>query len=223
MSDDREVVVVEHQNDDPAGLIGDWLDARGITWTVVRADDPAPDPAAPAAIISMGSSHSAYADAPEWIARHLQYLRGALAADTPVLGVCFGAQALALAGDGDVARAARPEVGWVRPQSAQPELSGPWLSWHFDAVVTTPPGAVELARSADALQAFRLGRSVGIQFHPEVTPTIWDWWAASEPEIARRHVGDPDRFVADIAARARDLRERVFALLDWWHGSLAGG
>lgn len=39
------------------------------------------------------SSYSAYAAEPDWIARHHVLLRGALAADTPVLGVCFGAQA----------------------------------------------------------------------------------------------------------------------------------
>lgn len=215
--------MLEHQEDDPAGLIGDWLDAREIAWTVVRPDDPQPDPAAPAAIVSLGSSHSAYAVEPDWIARHQQLLRGALAAGTPVLGVCFGAQALARAGGGEVAPAARSEVGWVEPESDHRELSGPWLSWHSDAIVTVPADAVELARSREALQAFRLGRSLAVQFHPEVTPTIWGWWAHSEPELAQRHLGDPDRFAAGIEARTADLRERVFALLDWWHQALVEG
>jgi GMP synthase (glutamine-hydrolysing) len=222
VSTGEEVVVVEHQDDDPAGLIGEWLDARRVAWTVVRPDDPEPDPAAPAAIISLGSTHSAYADAPEWIGRHREFLRGALAADTPVLGVCFGAQALALAGGGEVAPAVRPEVGWVEPESEQAELRGPWLAWHSDSI-TAPPAAVPLARSPHALQAFRLGRSLGIQFHPEVTPVIWGWWASSEPEVALRHLRDPDRFAAGVKARGDELRTRVFALLDWWHRSLVEG
>ena len=82
-------------------------------YWVVRPQDPPPDPAAPDAIISLGSSHSAYAVEPGWIERHRLLLRAALAAETPVLGVCFGAQALALAGGGEVVPAARPEVGWV--------------------------------------------------------------------------------------------------------------
>ena len=219
-SEDREVVVVEHQDDDPAGLIGDWLDARAIAWTVVRPQGPTLDPAAPAAIISLGSSHSAYAQEPGWIAHHCELLRGALAAETPVLGVCFGAQALALAGGGAVAPAPRPEVGWVQSASEHAELRGAWLAWHSDSI-TAPAGAVPLARSPDALQAFRLGRSLGIQFHPEVTPLIWSWWVASEPELALRHLGDPDRFAAEVKAREAGLRARVFALLDWWYRSLA--
>jgi GMP synthase-like glutamine amidotransferase len=217
------VVVLEHQQDDPAGLIGEWLDAREIAWTVARPDDPQPDPAAPAAIISLGSSHSAYAAEPEWIERHRLLLRAALAAETPVLGVCFGAQALALAAGGDVVLAAQPEIGWVEPESEQEELRGPWLSWHFDTIATLPPGAEQLARSPGALQAFRLGRNLGIQFHPEVTPTIWGWWTDSDPEIAQRHAGDRHRFAASIEARAGELRKRVFALLDWWYRSLAEG
>jgi GMP synthase-like glutamine amidotransferase len=215
------VVVLEHQQDDPAGLIGEWLDARGIAWTVVRPQDPPPDPAAPDAIISLGSSHSAYAVEPGWIERHRLLLRAALAAETPVLGVCFGAQALALAGGGEVVPAARPEVGWVEPESEQEELRGPWLSWHSDAITTLPAAAVQLARSPHAVQAFRLGRSLAVQFHPEVTPTIWGWWAESEPEVAQRHAGDPDEFTAGIEARTDELRARVFALLDWWYRSLA--
>ena len=220
MSSAPAVVVVEHQEDDPAGLIGEWLDVRGIAWAVVHAGDPPPDPATPAAVISLGSSHSAYAPEPEWIARHAALLRAALAADTPVLGVCFGAQALALAGGGEVARAPEPEVGWVEPESDHPELRGPWLAWHSDSIIAAPPAAVELARSPAALQAFRLGRSLAVQFHPEVTPAIWGDWTSSEPEFARRHAGDPERFAAGIAARAVELRARVFALLDWWHSSL---
>jgi GMP synthase-like glutamine amidotransferase len=218
-----EVVVVEHQQDDPAGLIGEWLDARRVAWTVLRPEDPQPDPAGPGAIISLGSSHSAYATEPDWIGRHHQFLRGALAAETPVLGVCFGAQALAIAGGGEVTRAARPEVGWVKPHSEQPELSGSWLSWHSDAILTVPPAAVELARSPDALQAFRLGRSLAVQFHPEVTSTIWGWWAQSEPEVAKRHLGDAEEFAESIAASAGELRGRVFALLDWWQRSFVEG
>jgi GMP synthase (glutamine-hydrolysing) len=216
------VVVLEHQDDDPAGLVGEWLDARAIAWTVVRPGDPEPDPAAAQALISLGSSHSAYAAEPGWIGRELELLRAGLAAGTPVLGICFGAQALALAAGGEVAAAARPEIGWVAAESDQAELRGPWLAWHFDAI-TAPAGAELLARNADALQAFRLGRSLGVQFHPEVTPAIWGWWADDEPEIARHHTGDPTRFAASIEACASELRTRVFALLDWWHASLADG
>lgn len=189
----RPMIVIEHQENAPAGLLGEWLGEREIPWENVRATTaPLPDPAAAAAIVTLGSEHSAYSPAPEWIGDELRFLRAALAQGTPVLGICFGAQALALAGQGRVARAPGPEVGWVDPQSDVEQLRGPWLSWHYDAI-DPPRGAIELARSNGALQAFALGPHLGLQFHPEVTPAIWQGWAQGQPEASpampatRRH------------------------------------
>jgi GMP synthase (glutamine-hydrolysing) len=209
------VVVLEYQDDAGAGFVGDWLDVNGVPWTVVRPGEPAPDPAAARAIVSLGSTHSAYQSAPGWIPGQLSLLRGALAARTPVLGICFGAQALALAAGGEVSRAAEPEIGWVAPDSTEPELRGPWLAWHFDSI-TLPPGAVELARSPRALQAYRVNRSIGVQFHPEVTAAIWESWASEEPEIMRRYVDAPERLATEVAEQEPALRARLFGLLDWW-------
>jgi GMP synthase (glutamine-hydrolysing) len=216
----RPVIVIEHQEDAPAGLLGDWLDERDIPWENVPAStDPLPDPAAAAAIVTLGSEHSAYSPTPDWIGEELRFLRAALAQGTPVLGICFGAQALALAGQGRVARAVRPEVGWVDPRSDVEQLRGPWLSWHYDAI-DLPPGAVELARSDGTLQAFALGPHLGLQFHPEATPAIWRGWAQGQPEVVARHASDPATLALEVSARLSQVRARVFGLLDWWHARL---
>ena len=65
----------------------------------------------------------------------------------PVLGICFGAQALASALGGCVHKLPTPEVGWVtvdqqRRRPASP--TGPWMAWHEDGF-TLPPLAYELA------------------------------------------------------------------------------
>jgi GMP synthase (glutamine-hydrolysing) len=212
----RPVMVIEHQEDAPAGLVGEWLDERDIPWENVPAStQPLPDLAGAAAIVTLGSEHSAYSPTPGWIGEELSFLRAALARGTPVLGICFGAQALALAADGRVARAARPEVGWVAPTSDVEQLRGPWLSWHYD-VIDLPPGAVELARRDGVLQAFALGPHLGLQFHPEVTPAIWRVWAQDQPEIVARHAGDPAALAREFSARLGEVRVRVFGLLDWW-------
>jgi GMP synthase (glutamine-hydrolysing) len=220
----RAVIVLEHQVDASAGLIGDWLSDREIPWRTHRSEDRDPEIESAAAFVSLGSSHSAYAPEPEWIPRHVALLRCALNAGTPVLGICFGAQALALAGGGTVAPAPRPEVGWVSPDSDRPELRGPWLAWHFDSI-KPPAGALQLAHSPHALQAYAFGRNVGLQFHPEVTPKIWDDWASRELDTVRRHAGDPAELAASILAATDPLRARVFRLLDWcrtfWYGELS--
>jgi GMP synthase (glutamine-hydrolysing) len=211
----RPVIVIEHQESAPAGLLAEWLDERAIRWARLGATDPLPDPKAPAAIVTLGSEHSAYSPAPAWIGDELRFLAAALAQGTPVLGICFGAQALALAAGGRVARADRPEVGWVSPQSDVEQLRGPWLSWHDDAI-DLPPGATELARSDGALQAFALGPHLGLQFHPEVTPAIWQGWADDQPEVVARCAGDPAALAAEVSECFADMRLRLFALMDWW-------
>jgi len=98
-----------------------------------------------------------------------------------VLGICFGAQALAAALGGCVHKLARPEVGWVTVRSNDDERipSGPWLAWHEDGF-TLPPLGYELASNAFGVQAFCHCRHLGVQFHPEVDAAIVSDWARSD-------------------------------------------
>jgi GMP synthase-like glutamine amidotransferase len=134
-------------------------------------------------------------------------LSRAVEEDVPVLGLCFGGQALAVALGGSVERAPTPELGWTEIETDEPELiaSGPWLQWHYDRF-TTPPGATEIARTAHAAQAFRHGRHLGVQFHPESTVEIVAQWAAID---RRGHVD------VDASPDQREAARRAaFALFD---------
>lgn len=109
----------------------------------------------------LGSRRSAYDDTVPQLAEELAFTRAALAADVPLLGVCFGGQLLARALGAEVWRMAEPEIGWVAIDTAAPALvpPGPWLAWHADAFAV-PRGAERLARTDRAVQAFRHGRTV---------------------------------------------------------------
>jgi GMP synthase-like glutamine amidotransferase len=133
-----------------------------------------------------------------------------------VLGVCFGAQALARALGGAVTRMADPEIGWVRVDSDDPELiePGPWFQWHFDAF-TVPPGAVRLAWNQAAPQAYRVGRSLGVQFHPEITaPGIEKWLDNGGESEARAHGVDPAALVAEARSQEAASRVRADSLIE---------
>ena len=179
MSPPSTALILQHQDDAPAGLAIDALKSRGMPHRVVRLDrdDALPDPDTVALAIVLGSEASAN-DGHDWIARELAWLRAADRAQTPVLGVCFGAQSLALALGGGVGRARRPERGWVRITTAEPALigPGPWLTWHDDEIIL-PTGAELLAHNDSGVQAFRVRGHLGVQFHPEVTPRIVAAWA----------------------------------------------
>jgi GMP synthase-like glutamine amidotransferase len=138
----------------------------------------------------------------------------------PTLGICFGGQLLAAAVGGRVERAPIAEIGWLSvaaDTSAEPGLidAGPWLSWHLDRF-TVPPHVPVVARTALANQAFVSGRTLGLQFHPEVTDAVLEAWLRSgdAAELARSGI-DPQalieqsRTLADgAAARAHGLVRR---------------
>jgi len=65
-----------------------------------------------------------------------------------------------------------------------------------------PPGAKVLAANESGVQAYRAGRHVAVQFHPEVTPEIVAAWGKGEkPEL-----------VAETERRMDEVRPRAFAL-----------
>jgi len=43
-----------------------------------------------------------------------------------------------------------------------------------------PKGAIEIARTQIASQAFIMGRTLGVQFHPEIDPDVLEEWLAME-------------------------------------------
>jgi GMP synthase-like glutamine amidotransferase len=178
-------LILQTQADAPAGLLEGWARRRGIELSWIRADrDALPDPRDYDAVIALGSGATATGAGPDWVAREIEWLRSA---DVPVLGICFGAQALAAALGGSVHRLPRPEIGWVTVDS-QRLPRGPWMAWHEDGF-TLPPGAEPLASNAFGVQAFSHGASLAVQFHPEVTGAIVaDWVANDHGDLARAGV-----------------------------------
>ncbi|HEX7298251.1 MAG TPA: type 1 glutamine amidotransferase [Solirubrobacteraceae bacterium] len=204
------LLVVEQQTDAPAGLLGEWADERGADVRLVRprALDAWPDPREADAVVALGSDRSVHASSDPWIPGQVRFLRAAHDAGVPVLGICFGGQALAAALGGTVRAAPRTEIGWIDVEGDD-EYAGRWFTWHED-VFTVPPGARELARAPSGPQAFVLGASVGLQFHPEVTPAIVEGWMAGNGAV----VPEPESVRHETARRAKEARDRAFALFD---------
>jgi GMP synthase-like glutamine amidotransferase len=175
-------------------MIGDVFAEFGYdtdTFAVVaedRVDDPAfavqfPDPLNYDVIAPLGARWAVYDERLQqtWVADEMAMVRAADAAGVGVLGVCFGGQLIAQAFGGTVQRSADPEIGWHQIGTDAPDLvpGGPWFQWHFDRF-DLPPGAVELARNSRAAQAFVIGHSMGLQFHPELDGPLLEAWLAND-------------------------------------------
>jgi len=179
----------------PEALLGEIFTAHGFdvdVFNVVphdRVESPAfdavfPDPEQYDVIVPLGSRWSVHDDALRrtWVGTEMQMVRDATEAGVGVLGVCFGGQLVAQALGGAVARSPAPELGWYQVQSDVPYLpDGPWFQWHSDRW-TTPPGAVEIARNANASQAFVSGSALALQFHPELDPALLECWLDNDTD-----------------------------------------
>jgi GMP synthase-like glutamine amidotransferase len=211
-------LVIQHEEPTPPGLIEPWLRERGAEVETLRIDEQDPhdlDPRDYDLIVSLGSEFGAYQDDVEWIGHEMDFLRDAVEADVPFLGVCFGGQLLARVLGGEVRRSDQEEIGWLPIGSREPDLipEGPWFQWHFD-VFTAPPGSTVLAENTVGPQAYLIGRSLGLQFHPEVTTDIMDAWVQTYRHELDEHGVDPDALLAETHERAESHRQNSFKLLD---------
>lgn len=172
-------LVLQHEESSPPGLVASWLADHGAEVDVWRIDleERTIDPDDYDLIVSLGSEFAAFDDTKGFVAREAALLRQAIDEDVPVLGLCFGGQMLARVLGAANHRAETSEIGWLPVRSADPDLvpEGPWFQWHFDTF-TVPEGAEVIAETDVGPQAFVYGRSLGLQFHPEVTAEIMDEW-----------------------------------------------
>lgn len=218
-------LVILHEEDAPGGLVSAWLAERGMDEDdyLISADGQSRDPQDYDLVVSLGSEESAYDDTVPWVSREQALLRDAVRADVPVLGICFGSQILARALGGQAIRAQQSEIGWVTIRTHEPGLvaEGPWFQWHYDTF-TPPDGALVLAESPVGPQAYRIGRSLGVQFHPEVTNDIVEEWVSLGGEKLARDGVDPDRLLAETRQRETENRERTWRLMDAFVDRVAG-
>jgi len=200
------VLVVRHHDVDDAGFIGAAFAARGADLTVhlVPDDGPLPAPDGLDHIVVLGAKWSVYDEATigGWIGDELAWLRRADRAGIPVLGICFGAQALSAAHGGQVEAIGRLEVGWTTIESLDGEFvePGPWLEFHGDRCLP-PPDARLLARNDIGVQAFALRANLAVQFHPEVDgPQLLRWLDDGGRAEVGRAGQDPDKMLAQTIA-----------------------
>jgi GMP synthase-like glutamine amidotransferase len=214
------VVVIRHHDVDSAGFIGEAFAARGASLSTHLFPDEGVLPALDGVdhVVVLGAISSVN-DPDPWIATELDWLREADRRGVPVLGICFGGQALCVASGGRVEKSPRVELGWtmVAPVESPLVPAGPWLEFHHDRCLPAPSATV-LAQNDLCVQAFSTGRHLGVQFHPEVDGAQLKRWLDNGADAEVTSTGlDAGELLAQTikeepAARARADRLVASAL-----------
>jgi GMP synthase-like glutamine amidotransferase len=214
-------LLIANAVDADAGFVGDRFRHHGFAFTECHREHPGEWPSLDGhdLVLLLGSEWSVYwPHVADEVAAETALIRDAHARGIPQFGICFGNQSMASALGGTVERAREPEVGWYDVVSDRPDVvaEGPWLQWHYD-VVTVPPGADEIARSAVGPQAWQLGRSFATQFHPEATESMLARWTTGGGADELAKLGStPEQVMTDTRANTGVSREHAERLVDWF-------
>ncbi len=193
------------------------LEPIGVDCRVFALSDaPPPNPDAVDGWVVTGARSSVVDDDPR-VEDLLAWIRTVVEHQKPLLGVCYGHQAIVAALGGRVeVHPGGWELGTVEVELTDEGREDPLFAGypdrfqvqatHEDYVVELPPGGVSLASNGHTMvQALAVGESCrGVQFHPEVTTDI------SRDFVARRvHLVNPTPVVTDAPLSTRVLTNFV--------------
>jgi GMP synthase (glutamine-hydrolysing) len=222
------VHIIQHVGFEDVGSFKQTLDKRGYVATVLEAGISDLDTEVTRnadLLVVLGGPIGAYEERTyPFLATERTLIAARLERKLPVLGVCLGAQLLALSANASVYPGPVKEIGWA-PVTLSPEgersplaaIAGiPVLHWHGDTF-DLPHGAVGLASTAAyPNQAFSIGQhALGLQFHIEAGARIEQWLIGHALELATAGV--------DVAALRSETRANLAAsavaanaVLDAW-------
>jgi GMP synthase (glutamine-hydrolysing) len=227
----KTVLVLQHVPHEMLGTVGPALTAAGFDSRYINLYDAVPDrldlTRASGLVVLGGPMNVDQTDRYPFLDAEVDWIRQAVAAETPVLGICLGAQLLAKALGARVYANGRKEIGWYRADRTAAAASDRLFAgcqetltvfqWHGDTF-DLPAGAVHLFHSEECRnQAFRYRQSAyGLQFHIEMTAAMIDDWlseAGNTRELAGLDYIDPQviraRTPQELPAMQR-LSQQVF-------------
>jgi GMP synthase (glutamine-hydrolysing) len=219
------VLAIENESVDPPLWVGEWIEECGIEVRIIRGWDgeevPSQVPAGVSGLLPLGGAMGANDDhLASWLIAERALLADAVRREVPILGLCLGAQLLAVATGGRVELGSIAEVGLTHVQRTAEAVVDPVIGevdapgdripaaqWHQDHITELPQGAVLLlTNEACRVQAYRVGPSAyGLQMHPEVDPDTFESWASVADEALQRSGRDAIEASAQVRAASDEL------------------
>jgi len=231
MADSQKMLLIVHDRDEMDDRASTWARRQGyeLQWVCPADGDPLPavDDRVAGIVVYGGAQDVDQQDSFPYLKDEIRFLDEALQRETPVLGLCLGAQLLAHTLGEKVSKhpGGHAEYGYydLLPTQAGVSLFGAEmkvLQSHWHGWFETPKGAVKLAGTADfPEQAFRYGpNAYGFQFHPETSRNgLTRWISRRSPHKQTMKGAHPaDRQLADNLLYDRALGGWFNKFLDGW-------
>jgi GMP synthase (glutamine-hydrolysing) len=192
----RDVLILRHMLQESAGTLEAALARAGLNCRYIdlfrEVPERLPLDQAAGMIVLGGPMNVDEVDKYPFLKLDVQWIRQALDARLPLLGICLGAQLLAKTLGSQVYRNPVKEIGWYRADWLPPAADDPLFAqtgtsrvfqWHSDTFIL-PKDAVLLAQGSSCRnQAFRWGTNAyGLQFHIEMTAEMIEQWLVQARE-----------------------------------------
>jgi GMP synthase (glutamine-hydrolysing) len=208
---------IRQQYGDFEKWFADGLGVSSVQQVDVFRNQPLPSLEETSAVVISGSA-AMVSHREDWSEATAQWLKQAVEAGLPVLGVCYGHQLLAHALGGKVGLNPNGrQIGTVPTKSLDLATNDPLLGHlpiefssqtsHSESVLELPPNAVRLATSPlDDNFAIRFSEKAwGVQYHPEFSGPIMSKYIKYRSDALREEGLDPDQLLAKVTETEQAL------------------
>lgn len=207
----KKILFIQHSESDQPGLLGEIMARAGLSFKICHpyAGESLPQSLEEFAGVALGGGSQSVCELEKYsyLKAEAELVKSASDLGKPVLGLCLGAQIMALALGGNVHRAGKREIGFFPVTFSPASRSDPLLHglpnsmtpihWHED-VIELPASGTTLLGSSELTptQIFRCGSGMyGLQFHLEMTLELLEEWLA-----------DSGKYLMDLGIHPSRLR-----------------
>ena len=215
-------VVLQHETHEGPGLLEGVLHAEGYAVTKRFREVQHKDLEAELVVVLGGSMSVTQVEQHPFLADELAFLTERFALGRATLGLCLGAQLAATAAGASVSRGKNGlEVGvapvrWTKDAASDPATKGMpgkamMAHWHEDTWSPVPNATLLASTDRYTQQMFRVGRTVGLQFHPELTADDFRGWLERDRELLELDGRDVGELLAALPKlKAAEETNRLF-------------
>ncbi|MEL6488461.1 MAG: type 1 glutamine amidotransferase [Cyanobacteria bacterium J06621_3] len=224
------ILVIQSDSLDPAGVFGEYLLRRGAKLSVWLPEQQALPPSGDYdGLVVLGGPMNAHEDEKfPHLGQTVDLIQQFYQQHKPIVGICLGAQLIARAFGSRVYANRVPEIGFCKVRTTESVCVDPVLQnlpedlclmqWHFDTFDLPDEATLLMTNDVCKHQAYRIGDNIyGFQFHFEVTPEIvMDWLQEKDKWIEENYPQLESQVEIQLQRHGQSSAHFAHSVADGW-------